>query len=130
MARFLIAISRVFLIALLVGCGHNQDHFYRLRADAERSGEFQRGWLPDFLPRSSHDIRLIYDNSPSREWCGFEFDPTDADRLIHSLKPVDSHAPPIRIVTDPSVKWWPKFLEGDVDSVRMEQAGFFVVRPV
>ena len=64
----LIAICCLVLIAVLVGCRHDQQSFYPSRSDAEKKGKLDRGWLPDFLPKSSHAIHLAYDLSPSREW--------------------------------------------------------------
>lgn len=127
MKRTRVAACCLILVSFLADCGHDQDHFYATRLDAEKSGEFQRGWLPDFLPRSSQDIHLTYDNSPSEEWCGFQFDPADAEKLVSGLKFFDPHSPPIQRITNPRVRWWPKFLQGDLNSEMAEkaaQAGF------
>jgi hypothetical protein len=122
-----VVICCVALVTILVGCSHDHESFYAARSDAEKGGEFERGWLPDFLPKSSHAIHLAYDLSPSREWCGFQFDPADAETLMNSVKSVDPHAPPIPQLPSPRVQWWPKFFEGDLNVQtiqRAEQAGF------
>ena len=103
-------------------CGHDTDKFYRTRADAEKGGEFDRRWLPDFLPNSSHDIDLAYDISPSEEWCGFEFDPRDADQLLNKIQPLKENAPPLREIPSPGLRWWPKFLRGNPDGRMIRQA--------
>ena len=126
------------LFSIVAGCRHSHDHesLYAARSDAEKSGEFYRGWLPDFLPKSSHAIHLAYDLSPSREWCSFEFVPADAEILLNSVRPVDPHAPPIPQIPSPRVQWWPKFLEGDLDAQLIQQVGqagfalYSVTRPL
>jgi hypothetical protein len=89
MKRVPIAICCLVLIAVLVGCTHDHQFSYATRSDAEKKGEFDRRWLPDFLPKSSRSIHLTYDLSPSRECCGFEFNREDAEPLLSSVKPAD-----------------------------------------
>jgi hypothetical protein len=124
MKRVPIAICCLVLIAVLVGCTHDHQSFYATRSDAEKNGEFNRGWLPDFLPKSSRSIHLTYDLSPSREWCGFEFNREDAEPLLSSVKPADSAALPIVPIPSPRVRWWPKALEGNLNVKAIQQAGF------
>jgi hypothetical protein len=128
-----IAICCLVLIAILVGCTHDQQSFYATRSDAEKKGEFERGWLPDFLPKSSHAIQLAYDLSPSRVWCGFEFNREDTQTLLSNVKPADPLAPPIGQIPDPRVQWWPKALEGNLNAQAVQRAGFelySVTRPI
>lgn len=122
MRRFLAAVCCFALVGMFTACGHDTDKFYRTRADAEKGGEFDRRWLPDFIPNSSHDIHLAYDNSPSEEWCGFEFDPRDADQLLNKSQPLKENAPPMREIPNPGLQWWPKFLHGDLDGRMIRQA--------
>src|SRR3954451_9625434 len=122
MRRIPTAICCLALIAVLTDCGHDTERFYSARADAEKGGEFTRGWLPDFLPKTSHKIHLAYDLSPSEEWCGFEFDPLEAEQLLNSIEPLNPAAPPIPAIPSPSVQWWPKFLEGDLDGRTLQRA--------
>jgi hypothetical protein len=120
-----LALCCVVLIAAFAGCrdGHDTEAIYATRADAEKSGEFQRDWLPDFLPMSSHAIQLAYDLSPSQEWCAFEFDAADGDTFLNSVTPVDRLAPPVTQVPSPYVNWWPKSLQGTLDFDEIRRAG-------
>ena len=122
MKAFLAAICCCALIGVFTGCSHDTQTFYRTRADAEKGGEFDRRWLPDFLPNSSHDIHLAYDDSPSEEWCGFEFDPRERNQLLNNIQPLKGDAPPIREIPNPRLQWWPKFLRGDLDGRMMRHA--------
>ncbi len=135
MSRFLSHCVCLLLLATLAGCrsGHDTEAFYATRTDAEKKGEFERGWLPDFLPASSHAIHVTYDLSPSRVWCAFDFDPGDAGKLLTSVKPTDSVPSPTAQVPSPRVKWWPKLLEGNLDAQKLRGAGlalYSTSRPV
>jgi hypothetical protein len=119
-------ILALVFIGFLIGCRAKHDHhsFYGTRSDAEKNGEFDRGWLPDFLPQSSHAIHLAYDLSPSEEWCGFEFDPADAKELLKNVKPVAASPTLRERVRNPNLQWWPGFFEGNLDLQKMRSAGF------
>ena len=105
------------LSVILVGCrnDHDTDAFYTSRTDAAKSGEFDRGWLPDYLPKSSHAIHIAYDLSPSTVWCAFEFNPVDSEKLVNNLQRVDAQKLPISHIPSPDVKWWPPYLSGKLD---------------
>src|SRR5207253_11025087 len=88
-------------IALLQACRKGQERFYPVLADATKSGEVTRGWLPDFLPKSSSKIHLLYDPSSPRTWCAFEFSPTDTQRLRGNLTSVEATPARVRYIEDP-----------------------------
>lgn len=122
----------VCLGPFVFGCGHDRSTFYPTLAEADKAGEINRGWLPDFLPKSSHAIRQAYDLSPSTEWCEFDFAPADAQSLRKNLTEVQTLPVPVARVPNPHVSWWPELLEGDLDVSRIRRAGFglyVLVRP-
>ena len=45
--------------------------------DARNDQLFERGWLPDILPPSAHDIRVTNDLDGNRSEGEFSFDPAD-----------------------------------------------------
>jgi len=106
------------------GCGDRRQSFYPSLADAIKSGEITRGWIPDFLPESSRAIHLIYDPSSPRTWCAFEFSPDDSQRLRENLTSIDGLLPSIKRVTSPGVSWWPGVLKGNLNVVKINTAGF------
>lgn len=131
-ARTILAVA-VCLGPFIFGCGHDHSTFYSSLTDADKAGEITRGWLPDFLPKSSHAIRQVYDLSPSTEWCEFEFAPADAQSLRKNVKEeVETLPAPVADVPNPHVSWWPRLLEGNLDVGRIHSAGFrlyALVRP-
>jgi hypothetical protein len=78
-----VAFSAALAMLILIGrhASHDQESFYPAPANAKQPGEIQRGWIREFLPKSSRNIHIVYDLSPSRVWCAFQFDPNDADNL-------------------------------------------------
>jgi hypothetical protein len=86
-------------------------------------------WPDDLLPASSRTIHVVGELSPSKEWCAFEFLPTDSQNLLKNLKSLDALSPPVKYVRSPRVSWWPSVLEGNLDVEKIHNAGFqlFVV---
>lgn len=118
----------IVLIVLCAGCrnSHDTDAFYTSRTEAEKSGEFDRGWLPDFMPESSHAIHIAYDLSPSKVWCAFEFSPADSEKLINNLQRIDRLTVWTSRVPSPQVKWWPQLLAGKLDMQKIERSGLML----
>jgi hypothetical protein len=117
-------------ICILVAChGDSRESFYNSIADAKRDGAMDRGWIPDFLPESSHAIHELHDISPSTTWCAFEFLPTDAQSLRKDLKSVGKLPPSVSRVPGPGKKWWPSVLTGElsIENVRATGLELFVI---
>jgi hypothetical protein len=121
----LMSILCVTLACILVeGCDDNRDLFYSAFADAVKAGEINRGWIPDYLPKTSRAIHLNEQDSPSKEWCGFEFLPTDSQSLREHLKSVDALPPSVRRVPSPGGSWWPPMLNGNLNAQKIHKEGF------
>jgi len=121
----LVPVLCLTLACILVGgCGANRDLFYSALADAAKAGKIDRGWIPDYLPKTSRAIHLAEQDSPSKEWCGFEFLPTDAQNLQETLKSVDALPRSVRHVPNPRVSWWPAMLKGQLDAQKIHKEGF------
>ena len=122
------------LASFLLGCGGDRrESFYPNISDAEKDGAITRGWIPDnLLPRSSHAIREVHELSPSREWCSFEFPPTEWQSPKNDFKGVDSLPPSLMRVPSPGVSWWPAVLRGNLDVSKVQGEGlklYVVERP-
>jgi len=110
--------------ALVQACGDSQEYAYATLADATKAGEISRGWIPDYLPTSSHAIHLVYDPSSPRTWCAFEFSPTDSRSLKKKLTSVNALPQRLKHVDGPRASWWPDFLKGDLEVARFHANGF------
>jgi hypothetical protein len=127
---FLIIVGSVVALRLAVRRSDHYESFYQSLADADKDGAITRGWVPDdLLPRSSRAIHEAHDLSPSREWCTFEFDPSDSQGLRKNLKGVDVIPESVRQVPDPDVSWWPHVLKGNLDmgAIRRDKFELYVV---
>jgi hypothetical protein len=111
-------------IALYRACRESRESLYGSLADAVKAGEVTRGWLPDFLPESSRNIRMLYSADSARTWCAFEFAPDDSQRLREKITNVDVLPERVKHIGNPGVRWWPDFLNGDVDIGKFRERGF------
>jgi len=120
------ALYLCFVSCVLIACGGDRrEYFYQTLEEADKAGETTRGWLPDdLIPTSSRAIHLVEELSPSREWCAFEFLPTDSEKLKQNLKSVDALPSPVNHIRSPQVFWWPSVLKGDLDVIKIHKAGF------
>lgn len=114
----------VAAIALVQSCGNRRNLFYGSLADAKRAGEIDRGWIPDYLPKSSHSIHVAYDPESPRTWCAFEFSPVDSQILDNNLTHVDTVPARVKHLGDPGRSWWPDFLTGTLDPAKIRRRGF------
>lgn len=121
----LVHVLCITLACILVeGCRNSRDLFYSTFGEAVKAGETDRGWIPDYLPKTSRAIHLTEQDSPSKEWCGFEFPPTDSQSLRERLKSVDALPPSVKRVQSPGVSWWPAMLNGNLDAQKIRKEGF------
>ena len=126
-SALLVAVFCAGSIFALAACGDHQEHFYPTLADADKDGATDRGWVPDYLlPASVHSIHEAHELSPENEWCAFEFQPSDSEKLRKSLTVVDALPPSVRRVPNPHAPWWPAVLKGDLDITKVRRAGFDV----
>jgi hypothetical protein len=112
------------LFSTLLACGDNFESFYPTLTDADKAGAIARGWIPDYLPESSRDIHEVHHNSPSTQWCAFEFLPADSQRLRKNLRTIDVLPGSVARVPSPGVDWWPGVLTGKLDSRKVQAEGF------
>ncbi len=123
----------VGLICLLPACsGGWRESFYSSLADADRDGAITRGWIPDFLPKSSKSIHEIHRIEHPRTWCACEFLPSDSEALRRNLQGIDALPPSLTRVLSPGVSWWPAVLQGNLDVEKIRKTGYepyMVARP-
>jgi len=110
--------------AFLQACSDRHESSYASLDDAIKAGEITRGWIPDYLPKSSHAIHIIYAPSSPRTWCAFEFSPADSQALKKNLTSASVLSERVKHVDDPGLSWWPRFLKGDIDVARLRADGF------
>ena len=87
---------------MVTACGERREVFY---ADAARQASaIERGWIPEWLPRSARDIREIHDLDTNQSMLAFSFDCADVPKLGTSCKQIGRE----QLRPAPfSVAWWP-----------------------
>lgn len=82
-----IMLSALFAMALS-GCLDRSDHYDDV-SDARANHVFEKGWLPDMLPASAYDLRVITNVEVSAGHGRFRFDPKDYRTFFTNLSPYD-----------------------------------------
>jgi hypothetical protein len=113
----------MFLSLPLQGCREPQS-FYPALTNAVNSGEVARGWLPDFMPTTTHDIHIAYDPSSPMTWCAFQFSPDDSQPLRRHLASPTALSPRVSNIVGSGWQWWPDFLKGQLDLAAIQNRGF------
>lgn len=67
----------VFLLVVICERIENPRSRFATYDEARASGIMDRGWIPDYIPRSSHDIREQHDIDTNRVKMTFKYDPQD-----------------------------------------------------
>lgn len=117
-------VTCVALAMFLLSCQERHEYSSTSLEDAARAGEIVRGWLPDFLPKSSKQIQLAYAAESPRTWCTFEFSSADSRAFRKHIVPVDRLPAELRHISGPSTSWWPDFLTGKPDEKQIRNRGF------
>jgi hypothetical protein len=88
----------------LVACSERQENSYSSFAEAQSSGAITRGWVPEWLPPTSKDIREVHDIDTNRLMVSFVFPKKSAVALPVNCKRIDPSTPPAPPFTK---TWWP-----------------------
>jgi hypothetical protein len=111
------------LLLLMVACSDYKDSSYASMAEARRAGMVDRGWLPDILPDGATRVRERHNVDTNETWCAFDLAASEAARLQAAMSPLTPSELSARSLRAPGVGWWPKVLEGKLDSRAIDNAG-------
>ena len=90
--------------ATVASCGERPEMFYADAIAARQSGAVERGWIPDWLPRSARAINEVHDIATNQSLLAFSFDPADGPLLTQSCTQIQRGAlGPVPF----SAAWWP-----------------------
>lgn len=88
---------------------------YSSYSEAERAGEFKRGWIPrNVVPRSAVGIISRHDIDTNEIWVRFSFSNVDEMRqVVRDLPALQSQdAAALRVRDANAISWWPKVVGG------------------
>jgi len=84
---FVGAVVCVIVVALLFVSTDVVENHYSSLANARADHLFERGWLPDILPASAHDIRTRNNLDLSLSDGEFSFEPAEAAGFVSRVQP-------------------------------------------
>jgi hypothetical protein len=116
----------LLLLASVLSCGKAgpRETTYRSHVEAQRTGAFSAGFVPEFLPRSATSIRETHEPGSGATLVRFQFGASDlsALRSACSAVPPDSQSP-AQPAFSASVAWWPASLaSGSLERFRCGSA--------
>ena len=122
--KYVIMITILWMIFFSISCNEVRKLNYIYFSDAVEAGEITRGWIPDYLPERSRNIRIYYDITSSETWCAFEFFPDDTQNFKKVLViEIDFFPTRFQQIKRPG-SWWPEFLSGNLDIQKIELSSF------
>jgi hypothetical protein len=118
---------KVLILALvaatLFGCERRSSAYPSFQAALD-DGAIDRGWVPEFLPGDSVEIRERHDIDTNEVWGSFRRAEGNLEELTDALcEIVDS----VQLPNDPRVAWWPsesELLSGAYNLTKCEQVYF------
>jgi hypothetical protein len=98
----------VGLTVALAGCVRSCDTLEASYADlstATEAGAIDRGWIPEWLPRTAKAIDEVHDLDTNRRLLAFSFEKLETDKFTRACSPVFRE----RVVLPgwTPVRWWP-----------------------
>jgi hypothetical protein len=77
----LLTLTSLMLVVIFMSYFEIQRTFYANYDEAKKSGAFERGWLPKYLPRSAKNIHEVHNLDTNQGWAEFEFDVKDIAKM-------------------------------------------------
>lgn len=106
--------------------GERTDAAYATRAEAVTAGEFKRGWIPEFVPKSATRIRVAYDLDSNSTSLRFHSDNRDrrwiSGQAVRISGEEFGRVRPARL----QPAWWPVKLGDRWTFYRCHPSGRFV----
>jgi len=124
-SRGIHSVAVAVLLLSVSSCGGDwQESYYPTRVAAEKDGEFERGWLPEYLPASSRDIHELHRIEHPKTWGSFAYNSEDLDGMLAVVTKVDVLPPVLATISRPGSTWWPDLISGSLDMEALNRAGF------
>jgi len=89
-------------IVACLGCGEQQEATYADRRAALRAGAIERGWVPEWIPKTARDLREVHNVDTNQSMLSFRYDRGDRLSVPGSCSPATTvSAPPFRVASWP-----------------------------
>ena len=118
------------LVAALTGCAglNSQTYSFATLDEARQAGAIANGWLPEGLPRSSHDIRVAEVPNTSQHWGIINFPQSEESTLRGLLQEKEAPLDGVDCDVPARIEWWPVVLRGELDPGHVTATGLKAYR--
>jgi hypothetical protein len=109
----------------LYGCAgvNSQSYSFATLDEAREAGAIAKGWIPDGLPASSHDIRVAQVPGTSHHWGIINFPHAEEGALRDLLQPGEVSLAGEHCDMPARIEWWPVVLRGRLDGDQLSATG-------
>lgn len=107
------------------GCAgmNSQTYSFATLEEARQAGAIARGWVPEGLPASSHDIRVAHVPETSQHWGIINFPHAEEGALKALLQPGEVSLTGEHCDMPGRIEWWPVVLRGELEGDRLAATG-------
>lgn len=92
--------------------------FYATYEEAEKDGATQRGWIPNFVPKSAFQIWETHDLDTNKQWMRFKFASVDGKLMVSGMTMVE-RSEHLKCNGDPGESWWKTKADHPLDIYRV-----------
>jgi hypothetical protein len=110
---------------MLYACAgvNSQTYSYATLDEARQAGAIEKGWMPEGLPASAHDIRVAQLPGTPQHWGLFDFPRGEQAALEALLQPGEVSLTGEHCDMPARIEWWPVVLRGALDGERLAATG-------
>ena len=121
--------GRAALVALVLACAaacagiNAQTNAYATLDEARQAGAVANGYVPEWLPPGSHDLREAHVPNTTSLWGIVNFPQEQADMLRAALVPDEIPLDSVEVAMPRRIEWWPQELRGALNGERLGVVG-------
>ena len=118
-------IAAVAFAAIAFACAgiNSQTNAYATLEEARQAGAVANGWIPEWLPPGSHDLREAHVPGTTSVWGIVNFPQDQADLFRAALLPDQVPLDGLRLEMPGRIEWWPIELRGALNGERLGIVG-------
>jgi hypothetical protein len=107
---------------------NSQTNAFATLDEARQAGAVAQGWVPDWLPPGSHDIREAHVPGTSALWGIVNFPQEQAEAFRAALVPDELPLDGLQVDMPRRIEWWPQELRGALNGERLSVVGIHAYR--
>ena len=122
--RVALALGMGVVVCAIACAGINsQTNSFSTFDEARQAGAVANGWVPEWLPPGSHDIREAHVPGTTSLWGIVNFPEEQSGHLRAALVPDEIALDGLRLGAPGRIEWWPIELRGALNGERLGVVG-------